>query len=499
MEAFFQDKACLGRTNIVWGEFIVTNTKKVSGLDKFFGISAAGSTVRTEVMAGLTTFFAMVYILMVNANMFANPFGDGTNVLGVSYNAIYIATAISAVVGTLAIGLLANLPLAQASGMGLNAFFVYTMCVGFGMTYANALVLVLFDGVLFIILTATGLRKLIFQAIPKNVRVAIPAGIGLFIAFIGLQNAGIVAKDASTGVTLASFNLLTSSWAAIMPMLVTVVTVIAIAVMAAKNVRGSVLIGIVGGAVLYYVLSFITVPGFALGITMASPFAAFGEFFTQSFGKVFTEGFNFSAYTAAHGAGNTVLVIATSALAFCMVDMFDTIGTLYGACARGNMLTKDGEVPNMDKAMLADAIATTTGAVCGTSTVTTFVESASGVAEGGRTGMASMVTAALFLVAMFLSPIAQLVPGCATAAALIYVGVLMIACVKDIDWHDVATAVPAFLTMAMMPFTYNISYGIAFGLIAYVLISLFTGKMKEIKVGTWVISALFLAMLFLTH
>jgi len=358
---------------------------------------------------------------------------------------------------------------------------------------------VLFDGVLFIILTATGLRKLIFQAIPKNVRVAIPAGIGLFIAFIGLQNAGIVAKDASTGVTLASFNLLTSSWAAIMPMLVTVVTVIAIAVMAAKNVRGSVLIGIVGGAVLYYVLSFITVPGFALGITMASPFAAFGEFFTQSFGKVFTEGFNFSAYTAAHGAGNTVLVIATSALAFCMVDMFDTIGTLYGACARGNMLTKDGEVPNMDKAMLADAIATTTGAVCGTSTVTTFVESASGVAEGGRTGMASMVTAALFLVAMFLSPIAQLVPGCATAAALIYVGVLMIACVKDIDWHDVATAVPAFLTMAMMPFTYNISYGIAFGLIAYVLISLFTGKMKEIKVGTWVISALFLAMLFLTH
>ena len=499
MEAFFQDKACLGRTNIVWGEFIVTNTKKVSGLDKFFGISAAGSTVRTEVMAGLTTFFAMVYILMVNANMFANPFGDGTNVLGVSYNAIYIATAISAVVGTLLIGLLANLPLAQASGMGLNAFFVYTVVLGFGMSYANALVLVLFDGVLFIILTATGLRKLIFQAIPKNVRVAIPAGIGLFIAFIGLQNAGIVAKDASTGVTLASFNLLTSSWAAIMPMLVTVVTVIAIAVMAAKNVRGSVLIGIVGGAVLYYVLSFITVPGFALGITMASPFAAFGEFFTQSFGKVFTEGFNFSAYTAAHGAGNTVLVIATSALAFCMVDMFDTIGTLYGACARGNMLTKDGEVPNMDKAMLADAIATTTGAVCGTSTVTTFVESASGVAEGGRTGMASMVTAALFLVAMFLSPIAQLVPGCATAAALIYVGVLMIACVKDIDWHDVATAVPAFLTMAMMPFTYNISYGIAFGLIAYVLISLFTGKMKEIKVGTWVISALFLAMLFLTH
>lgn len=475
--------------------------KKLGGLDKFFGVSAAGSSVKVEIMAGLTTFFAMVYILMVNANMFANPFGDGTNVLGVSYGAIYIATAISAVVGTLLIGLLANLPLAQATGMGLNAFFVYTVCVGFGMTYANALVLVLFDGVLFIVLTVTGLRRLIFEAIPQNVRVAIPAGIGLFIAFLGLQNAGIVAKDASTGVTLASFNLLTGSWATIMPMLVTVAAVLAIAVMAKKNVRGAVLLGILGGAVLYYVLGALTVPGFfaALNITMSSPLDAFKAFFSEAFFKVFTQGFDFSAYVAAHGAGNTVLMILTTALAFCMVDMFDTIGTLYGACARGNMLTKDGEVPNMDKAMLADAIATTTGAVCGTSTVTTFVESASGVAEGGRTGLSAVVTAVLFFIAMFLSPIAQLVPGCATAAALVYVGVLMIACVKEIDWHDTATAVPAFLTMAMMPFTYNISYGICFGLIAHVLISLFTGKTKEIKAGTWVITLLFLAMLFLTH
>ena len=477
----------------------MSNNNKTCALDRYFGISAAGSTLRTEIMAGLTTFFAMVYILMVNANMFANPFGDGTNVLGVSYGAIYIATAISAVIGTLAIGLLANLPLAQASGMGLNAFFVYTMCVGFGMSYANALVLVLFDGALFIVLTLTGLRKLIFQAIPANVRAAIPAGIGLFIAFLGLQNAGIVAKDASTGVTLGSFNLLTGSWASIMPMLVTIATVIAIAVMAHRNVKGAVLLGIVGGTVLYYLLGFVTVPGFALGFSMTSPFAAFGEFFSLSFGKVFTQGFNFSAYTAAHGVGNTVLVISTSALAFCMVDMFDTLGTLYGACARGNMLTEDGEVPNMDKAMLADALATTVGAVCGTSTVTTFVESASGVAEGGRTGMTAVTTAFLFLIAMFLSPIAQLVPGCATAAALIYVGVLMIACVREIDWHDVSIAVPAFLTMAMMPFTYNISYGIAFGLFSYVLISLFTGKAKEIKAGTWVISLLFLTMLFLTH
>ena len=465
-----------------------TNT---SSLDKRFGYTAAGSNLRTEIMAGITTFFAMVYILMVNAGMFTDA--------GLPYGAIYIATAISAVVGTVAIGLLANLPLAQASGMGLNAFFVYTCVLGFGMTYANALLLVLFDGILFIVLTVTGLRKLIFQAIPQAVRVSIPAGIGLFIAFLGLQNAGIVIPSSSTGVTLASFNLLTNSWGAIMPMIVTLLALLAIAVMAHKNVRGAVLLGIVGGAVLYYALGFLTVAGFNPGISMSSPFAAFGEFFQSAFLKVFTEGFDFSGYIAAHGGANTVLVIVTTALAFCMVDMFDTMGTLYGACARGDMLTKDGEVPNMDKAMMADAIATTVGAVCGTSTVTTFVESSACVAEGGRTGMSAMVTAALFFIAMFLSPIAQLIPSCATAAALVYVGVLMMACVKNIDWTNIEVAVPAFLTAALMPFTYNISYGIAFGLLSYVIIKLFTGKVKDITVPTWVITCLFLLMLFLTH
>ena len=470
-------------------------------VEKFFKLKDHGTTVRTEILAGLTTFFAMVYILMVNSGMFADPFGDGTNVLGVSYGAIYIATAISAVIGTLLIGLLANLPLAQASGMGLNAFFVYTVCVGFDLTYANALVLVLIDGIVFIILTATGLRKKIFTAIPQAVRIAIPAGIGLFIAFLGLQNAKIVIPSTSTGVTLGSFNLLTEgNWAVIMPMLVTVAAVLAIAIMSKKNVRGAVLWGILGGAVLYYLLG-LTVPGFYAEnpFTMSNPLDAFKAFGTEAFGKVFTEGFDFSAYAADHGTANLVLIIVTTSLAFCMVDMFDTIGTLYGACARGNMLTKDGEVPNMNRAMLADAIATTTGAVCGTSTVTTYVESSAGVAEGGRTGLSAVVTAILFFVAMFLSPVAQLIPGCATAAALVYVGVLMMACVKDIDWHSIDVAVPAFLTMAMMPFSYNISYGIAFGLISYVVIKLCTGKVKEIKAGTWVITVLFLAMLFLTH
>lgn len=470
-------------------------------MKKLFKLNENGTTVRTEIMAGITTFFAMVYILMVNANMFANPFGDGTNILGVSYGAIYIATAISAVVGTLLIGLLSNLPLAQASGMGLNAFFVYTVCVGFGMTYANALFLVLIDGIVFILLTVTGLRKKIFNAIPKAVRAAVPAGIGLFIAFLGLQNAKIVIPSTSTGVTLGSFNLLVDgSWASIMPMVVTIVSVLAIAIMSKKNVKGAVLIGILGGTGLYYLLG-LTVPNFYanFAIDLGSPFKAFEEFGTQAFGKVFTEGWNFSAFAEAHGTTNLIITIVTTSLAFCMVDMFDTIGTLYGACARGNMLTEDGEIPNMNKAMLADAVATTAGAVCGTSTVTTFVESSAGVAEGGRTGLSSVVTAILFLAAMFLSPIAQLIPSCATAAALIYVGVLMISCVKEIDWHSAEIAVPAFLTLAMMPFSYNISYGIAFGLISYLVINLFTGKVKEIKVGTWVITLLFIAMLLLTH
>lgn len=467
-------------------------------LDKRFGFTAVGSSLRTEITAGVTTFFAMVYILMVNAGMFTD-IANITGFTGVTYGSIYIATAISAVIGTVAIGLLSNLPLAQASGMGLNAYFVYSVVVGMGFSYANALVLVLFDGILFIVLTATGLRKLIFQAIPKVVRAAIPAGIGLFIAFLGLQNVGIVAKDSSTGVTLASFNLLNNAWGSIMPMVVTVIALVTITVLAKKNVKGSVLIGIIGGTVLYYLLGFVTVPGFSAGITMTRPFTAFKEFFTLAFGKVFTEGFNFAPYVEAHGIANTLLAISTTALAFCMVDMFDTMGTLYGACARGNMLTKEGEVPNMDKAMLADAIATTTGAICGTSTVTTFVEASAGVAAGGRTGMTSMVTAALFFIAMFLSPVAQLVPTCATAAALVYVGVLMVSCVKDLNWHDGEEALPAFLTMAMMPFTYNISYGICFGLISYVCIKLFSGKAKEITVGTWVITTLFLAMLLLTH
>lgn len=475
--------------------------KKTSFFDRKFRITEKGSSIKTEIIAGLTTFLAMAYILVVNSGMFAN--------LGsVSFDAMYVTTALSAVIGTVLIGLMANLPLAQAPGMGLNAFFVYTVCFTLGFTYANALVFVLLDGLIFVILTVTGLRKIIFEAIPSAVKAAIPAGIGLFIAFLGLQDAKLVIPNASTGVTLASFNLFNgTTWDKVMPLIVAVISILLIAVLSHKKVKGSILWGILGGTALYYLLG-LTVPGFynnfgdTFSFNPLKPFAAFG---TETFGKVFAQGFDFSAYLAKDGnsVGGLVILFITTALAFCMVDMFDTMGTLYGACRGGNLLVegKNGEleVPNMNRAMLADAVATCTGAVLGTSTVTTFVESSAGVAAGGKTGFTSLITAAAFLLALFFAPLAKLIPAYAYGAALVYVGVLMMGSVKDIDWSDVSVSVPAFLTMAMMPFTYNISYGIAFGLISYLVIKLFSGKVKDIKIGTWIITILFLAMFFLTH
>ena len=470
-------------------------------MEQRFRLNERGTDVRTEVGAGLTTFMAMAYILMVNPGMFAE--------LGnVSYGAAYIATAIPAVLGTVLMGLLANLPLALAPGMGLNAFFVYTVCFGLGFSYANALIFVLADGLLFVLLTITGLRRVIFNAIPTAVKEAVPAGIGLFIAFLGMQKAGLVINDSATCVSLASFNLLgTATWASIMPMLVTVGAVIAIAVLAKRGNRGAILWSILGATATYYALGF-TVPGFYDGFldgAVMNPFAAFKAFMEESFLKVFTEGFDFSAYLAIEGHSVSGLIIAfvTTALAFCMVDMFDTMGTLYGACRGGGLLVEnehgEEEVPNMNRAMLSDAVATCMGAVCGTSTVTTFVESSSGVAAGGRTGLTALVTGGLFFIAMFLSPIAALIPACAYAAALIYVGILMMSCVKDINWDDPEVALPSFLTLAMMPFTYNVSYGIAFGMVAYIALKVFTGKSKQVSVGTWLIALFFAAMFFLTH
>ena len=475
--------------------------KKINRFDKFFGITASGSTFKTEIIAGITTFLAMVYILMVNADMFA--LADG-----VSYGAAYIATAIGAVAGTLLMALLARMPLAQASGMGINAFIVYTLLNvfggGSGLTYANCMVFTLLDGVIFVILTATGLRQKIFNAIPKAVRHAIPVGIGMFIAFIGLQQAGVIVGGA-TLVEFVSFNVLAEGYqfGAIVAPLVALIGVLAIAVLSKKKVKGAILWGILGTAVLYYILMGI---GYGAGdpvcadmfaqIIWRNPFDAFADWGTQSVGQVFASGFDFSAYSG--GAGALVLLIITTALSLCMIDMFDTIGTLYGACAKGNLLDKDGVPINMNKMMLADSIATCVGAVAGTSTVTTFVESSSGVAAGGKTGFTALVTAACFFVAMFLSPIAQLIPRSATAPALIWVGVLMMSSVTKIDWEDYAEAIVAFLAIVVMLLGYSISKGIGVGIIAFVLVKICTGKIKEITIPTWVIAVLFLATFILT-
>lgn len=483
----------------------MTNTKSgfKAKVDNFFGISKMGSNFKTEIVAGLTTFMTMVYILMVNAGMFQNVIG-GTN----PYGAAYIATAIGAIVGTLLMAFLAKMPLAQASGMGINAFCVYTLCFEVGMSYANTMLFVLIDGVIFLLLTATGLRKQIFEAIPAGVRHAIPVGIGLFIAFIGFQNAGLIVDNSSTLTALVSFNFLADGYnfANVIAPLTAIAGVIAIAVLSKKNVKGSVLWGVLGSTALYYILHAICL---AAGntvskamfdaITIANPFDAFSAWGNDAVGKVFTEGFNFDGYlNVGNNTGSLVLVLITSALSLCMIDMFDTIGTLYGACAKGNLLDENGTPINMDKSMLADAIATCVGAIGGTSTVTTFVESSAGVAAGGKTGFTALVTSLCFIVAMFFSPIAQLIPGAATASALIWVGILMMNSVTKIDWNDAADSIVAFATFITMLLGYSINKGIGAGILVYVIIKICTGKIKEISIPTWVIGAVFVATFLLT-
>lgn len=484
-------------------------------VDEWFGITRSGSRYRTEIVAGVTTFMAMVYILMVNAGMFSGVITDSAD----PYGAAYIATALGAIVGTLLMAFLARMPLAQASGMGINAFIVYTLILGgTGLTYANCMVFTLLDGVIFLILTTTGLRRKIFEAIPAGVRHAIPVGIGLFIAFIGMQQAGIIVNNDSTLTTFISFNILgdtgfltydavNNAYGGMLPALVALLGVFAIAILSKKKVKGAVLWGILGSAVLYYGLAGIA---YACGvdaaetlfgsISISNPFDAFAAWGKDSAGAVFYEGFDFSQYLGIPGnnGGSLAVVLITSALSLCMIDMFDTIGTLYGACSKGNLLDHNGTPIRMERMMLADAIATCTGAIAGTSTVTTFVESSSGIVAGGRTGFTALITGLCFIVAMFLSPIAQLIPRSATATALIWVGVLMMTSVVKVDWEDAADAIVAFMTLIVMVLGYSISKGIGAGIITYIIISIFTGKIKKISVATWVIGVIFLATFLLT-
>ena len=484
-----------------YGEVVAPRYKGFLGkVDKFYGITKMKSSFKTEIVAGCTTFMTMVYILMVHPNMFTET-GE------VSYGAMYIVTALSAIVGTLLMSFLAKIPFAQAPGMGLNAFFVYTICMTMGYTYAQALLIVLFSGFLFLFLTIIGARKAIVRAVPACIRVAISAGIGLFVAFVGLQNAGLIVPDAGTGVALVSFNLrtFTTDGATMIAAAISIASLIIIAIFSKLNFKASIVLGIVGSALMYYACCGI---GVAVGSESCkavfttiseefnlNPFVAFQEFGTQAFGQVFKNGFTVPS--------NMIFDFIAALVAFAMVDMFDTLGSLMGACQaagkESGLIDEKGEVKNIQRALLSDSIATCTGAILGTSTVTTFVESASGVAVGGRTGMTALVVAVLFAVAMFLSPIAALIPSCATAGALVYVGVLMMRNVIDIDWKDPATAVPAFLTIAVMSFAYSISYGIAAGFISYTLIKLCTGKIKEISPVTAVHSLVFIFTFLFTH
>ncbi|HPB41765.1 MAG TPA: NCS2 family permease [Sphaerochaeta sp.] len=426
-------------------------------MDKFFKITERKSTVRTEVIAGITTFLTMAYILVVNPGILSAT--------GMEFSKVFSATAISSAIATLIMALMANLPFALAPGMGLNAFFAFSVVLGMGYSWQFALTAVFVEGIIFIILTFVNIREAIVNSIPANLKKAIGVGIGLFIAFIGLQNAGIIVNNDATLVALNPGWFKGGPGLAMLGLLIT-------GVLLAFKVRGALLIGII----------ITTIIGIPFGITQYAggkyvPPAPY--FFQFEFSKaIFSLDF--------------VVVMFT----FLFVDMFDTVGTLIGCATKADMIQKDGSIPNVKEALFADAVGTTVGAILGTSTVTTFVESSAGVVEGGRTGLTALTTAILFLLSLFLVPLFSSIPSVATAPALIIVGVFMITPVVNIDWDDMTEAIPAFLTLLFMIVAYSIAEGIMFGIISYVLLKLFSKKGKEIGGMTWVVFALFVAKIF---
>lgn len=459
-------------------------------MNKFFKISERGSNVKTEIIAGLTTFFAMAYILVVNPNQIV---GFSFDVPGVPkiWNAVYIATILAAVIGTLLYAFYAKLPFAQASGMGLNSFFftsfILPQIIAGGDAiegYRAGLVIILVSGLVFLLLSITGARVYIAKAMPDCIKKAIPAGIGLFIAFIGFQNVGIIQANQYTLVQFVKIQGV--EFAKIAPAIIALLGFIIIAILSKLNVKGAVLIGIIATTVIYYLATW-TLPSFDMADFVA-PFKDFGEigvtavFDADSWKNAFSPKFVGGIFSA-------IMLIVT----FCLVDMFDTIGTLYGTASEADMLDENGDPVDIEKSMTCDSIATVSGAVLGTSTVTTFVESASGVAAGGRTGFTSLVTALCFAICLFLSPVASIIPSAATAPALIFVGVLMLKNFSKVDMQDMRSAVPAFLTLIMMPLTYSIANGIGIGAIAYVLITIFTGKYQKKDITVTLIALLFAA------
>jgi len=461
-------------------------------LENYFKLKEHGTTVKTEVIAGLTTFFTMAYILFVNPDLLAAGAAIVGEDPGKVFNGVFFATCIASFVGTMLMALYAKIPFAQAPGMGLNAFFAFTVMARYGYSYSQALGLVFISGLLFLLITVTGLRMKIVACIPANIKTAISAGIGLFLAFLGLQNAGLIVNNDATLVSLVNFAAYSEpeSRAAVMGAILTFIGLMIIAILSARGVRGSILIGILATTLLGIPLGVTRLPE-SFSINFAGQVADFAEVSLMTFAGGLTSLFD------GQSVAQSLLTLVALVISFSLVDMFDTIGTLLGTAKQAGLLHEDGTMEGMNKALLCDAVATTAGAMLGTSTVTTFVESASGIGEGGRTGLTSMVTALLFLAAIILAPFVGIVPTAATAPALIYVGCLMISSIKSLDWSDMSEAVPAFLTIAMMPLSYSIANGIAFGLISYVLIKLFSGQKSDIHPLCAALSVLFIARYFL--
>jgi adenine/guanine/hypoxanthine permease len=429
-------------------------------LEKFFKLKENKTSVRTEILAGITTFMTMAYILAVNP--------DILSATGMDKNALFSATALSAMVATLVMALVAKLPFALAPGMGLNAFFAFTVVLGMGHSWQFALTAVFLEGIIFLLLTAFNIRELIINAIPLSVKHAVSAGIGLFIAFIGLQNAGVIVNNDATLVGLGDMGS--------PAVLIAIGGIVITAVLLALKVKGALLIGIFVA----------TIAGLPLGVTqmpeghlVGAPPSLSPIFFKFEFAEIFTL--------------DMLIVLFT----FLFVDMFDTVGTLVGVSDKAGMLTKDGKVPRAKQALFADSIGTTVGAMLGTSTVTTYVESASGVAEGGKTGLTSLTTAGLFLIALFFAPLFTMVPAAATTAALVLVGFFMMSPILKINFDDFTEAIPAFITIIIMPLTYSIAEGIVFGMLSYVFLKLLTGKLKDISVVMIVLAALFILKFFI--
>ena len=438
-------------------------------MEKLFHLKENHTDVKTEVMAGITTFMTMAYILAVNPNILSAA--------GMDAKAVLIATSLAAFVGTMLMAFLANYPFALAPGMGLNAYFAYTVVLSMGYSWQMALLAVFVEGIVFIVLSLTNVREAIFNAIPLTLKSAVSVGIGLFVAFVGLQNAKLIVNSDSTLLTYQHFKGETFHSVGIGALL-TLIGVLLIAVMLIKNVKGAILYGIILTWVLGIIceLTGIYVPNPDAGMYTVIP-TSFVSFDFSALGKTFGQVFK----TDFSGVG--ILNFFAVMFSFLFVDLFDTLGTLIGVASKADMLDKDGKLPKIKGALLSDAVGTTVGAMCGTSTVTTFVESASGVAEGGRTGLTSLVSAILFALSLFLSPIFLAIPSFATAPALIVVGFLMLTSVTKIDFDDLTEAIPAFIAIIAMPFLYSISEGIALGVISYVIINVCTGKAKDKKIS----------------